>query len=83
MYYSCYQVDSLNDRKDFDNVRNAMKILGCSIAEIDSIWKLLASILHLVSIVGYLHMCSFVYARARVPGTLVLFHYPRLCGRRV
>ena len=43
------QVDSISDRKDFDNVRNAMKVLNYTAQEIDTIWKLVASIIHLVS----------------------------------
>ncbi|XP_019850778.1 PREDICTED: LOW QUALITY PROTEIN: unconventional myosin-Id-like [Amphimedon queenslandica] len=42
-----HKVDSLNDKKDFDNVRNALKILGLTVNEIETIWKLIASILHL------------------------------------
>ena len=47
VHYLC-QVDSLNDGKDFDNVRNAMKVLGYTPQEIDTVWKLIAAILHLV-----------------------------------
>jgi myosin-1 len=42
-----HRVNSLNDKKDFDNVRSAMKILGLQTQEIETIWKLVASILHL------------------------------------
>ena len=42
------QVDSLNDRRDFDSVRSAMRLLGYSAAQVEIIWKLLAAILHLV-----------------------------------
>ena len=48
------QVDSLNDRRDFDSVRNAMRVLGYSNDEIETIWMLLAAILHLVSGCGNL-----------------------------
>ncbi len=42
------QVDSLHDNRDFDSVRGAMKVLGYSPVEVESIWKLLAAILYLV-----------------------------------
>ncbi len=42
------RVDSLNDKKDFDQVRYSMRIVGFSPEEVSTIWKLLASILHLV-----------------------------------
>lgn len=38
---------SLNDHKDFDKVRQAMRTLGYSTEEVDTIWKLLAAIMHL------------------------------------
>ena len=53
VHYLC-QVDSLNDRKDFDNVRNAMKVLGYTPQEIDTVWKLIAAILHLVCEIMYI-----------------------------
>eukprot|EP00731_Ephydatia_muelleri_P007717 Em0004g55a len=40
-------VQSLNDRKDFDVVRQSVKALGYSDEEVDTIWKLVAAILHL------------------------------------
>ncbi len=46
--YVVVQVSSLNDGRDFDAVRGAMKVLGYSTTEVDTIWKLLASILHMV-----------------------------------
>ena len=42
------QVDSLNDRRDFDSVRSAMRLLGYSADQVETVWKLLAAILHLV-----------------------------------
>ena len=39
----------MNDKKDFDNVRNALKVLGLTVNEVETVWKLIASILHLVS----------------------------------
>ena len=45
-------MDSLNDKKDFDVVRNAMRVLGYTADEIETVWKLLASILHLVKIIN-------------------------------
>ena len=50
------KVDSLNDKKDFDNVRNAMKVLGLQTQEIETIWKLVAAILHLVSLLALLSL---------------------------
>lgn len=44
------QVDSLNDSKDFDQVRTSMRVIGYSTEEVDTVWKLLATILHLVSL---------------------------------
>lgn len=43
------QVDTINDRKDFDTVRNAMKVLHYTTEQIDQVWKLVAAIIHLVS----------------------------------
>ena len=42
------QVDSLNDRRDFDSVRSAMRLLGYNADQVETVWKLLAAILHLV-----------------------------------
>ena len=47
------QVDSLNDRKEFDQVRTSMRIVGYSTEEVDTIWKLLAAILHIVKLGGW------------------------------
>lgn len=44
------RVDSLNDRKEFDQVRHSMRVIGFSPEEVGTIWKLLASILHLGNI---------------------------------
>lgn len=41
------RVESLNDSKDFDLVRSAMRVLGYSPQDIETVWKLLAAILHL------------------------------------
>lgn len=38
---------SLNDKRDFDRVRQAMRTLGYVAEEIETIWKLLAAVLHL------------------------------------
>ena len=46
--FPCFQVDSLHDRKDFVNVCNAMKVLGYQQESVETIWKVLAAILHLV-----------------------------------
>lgn len=43
----CPMVQPLSDRKDFDVVRQSMKTLGYSDEEVDTIWKLVAAILHL------------------------------------
>ena len=43
-------MDSLNDKKDFDQVRYSMRVVGFSTEEVSTIWKLLAAILHLVSV---------------------------------
>ena len=41
-------MDSLNDKKDFDQVRISMRVIGFTPEEVGTIWKLLSSILHLV-----------------------------------
>ena len=43
------QVDSRNDGRDFDQVRHSMRYVGYSQEEVDTVWKLLSAILHLVS----------------------------------
>ena len=43
------QTCSLNDRRDFDRVQQAMRTLGYTTEEVGTIWKLLGAILHLVS----------------------------------
>ena len=47
--YLTFQVDSRNDGRDFDQVRHSMRYVGYSQEEIDTVWKLLAAILQLVS----------------------------------
>jgi len=42
-------VSSLNDRRDFDDLRHAMKVLGFEAHEQETLWKLVAVVLHLVS----------------------------------
>ena len=49
--YLTFQVDSRNDGRDFDQVRHSMRYVGYSQEEIDTVWKLLAAILQLVSMV--------------------------------
>ena len=44
-------MSSLNDRRDFEDLKSAMKILGFEQAEQDTLWKLVAVVLHLVSTV--------------------------------
>jgi hypothetical protein len=46
--YLTFQVDSRNDGRDFDQVRNSMRYVGYSQEEISTVWKLLAAILQLV-----------------------------------
>ena len=50
VYHMCphVQVESLNDRKEFDQVRVSMRVIGFTNEEVSTIWKLLATILHLV-----------------------------------
>ncbi|XP_065896691.1 unconventional myosin-Id-like [Dysidea avara] len=42
-----HNVSSLNDRRDFEDLKSAMKILGFEQAEQDTLWKLVAVVLHL------------------------------------
>lgn len=42
-------MSSLNDRRDFDDLRHAMKVLGFEPHEQETLWKLVAVVLHLVS----------------------------------
>ena len=55
------QVDSLNDSKEFDQVRTSMRVIGYSTDEVDTIWKLLSTILHLVSEAGV--TCTYICAK--------------------
>eukprot|EP01097_Dermamoeba_algensis_P004868 TRINITY_DN3126_c0_g1_i1.p1 TRINITY_DN3126_c0_g1~~TRINITY_DN3126_c0_g1_i1.p1 ORF type:complete len:1106 (+),score=401.98 TRINITY_DN3126_c0_g1_i1:454-3318(+) len=43
----CYFVEGVNDSEEFTHTKNAMKVMGFSPAEQDSIFKLVAGILHL------------------------------------
>lgn len=43
------QVASINDKQDFRAVMDAMKATGFSEIEMSTTWKLVASVLHLVS----------------------------------
>ena len=54
------QVDSRNDGRDFDQVRHSMRYVGYSEEEVGTVWKLLAAILHLVSIPAHVDMVVFV-----------------------
>lgn len=47
--YPVLQVDSRNDGRDFDQVRSSMRYVGYTQEEVETVWKLLAAILHLVS----------------------------------
>lgn len=49
---STIQVDSRSDGRDFDQVRSSMRYVGYSQEEIETVWKLLAAILQLVSGTG-------------------------------
>ena len=42
-------MSTLNDRRDFDDLKHAMKVLGFEQHEQDTLWKLVAVVLHLVS----------------------------------
>jgi len=48
--YAAYQVATIDDKSDFRTVNNAMKAVGFSNDDIESIWKMVAAVLHLVSI---------------------------------
>lgn len=45
----CVQVDSRSDARDFDQLRNSMSYVGYKQEEMNTVWKLLAAILQLVS----------------------------------
>jgi myosin heavy subunit len=43
----CYQVDGLNDEKEFQDVCNAMRVVNINESDKLSIFKIIAGILHL------------------------------------
>ena len=47
----CYEVDGLNDQKEFDDVLNAMKVVNISEIDQFNIFKILAGVLHLGNII--------------------------------
>lgn len=44
---SCFDVEGINDTKEFQDVLNAMKIINISESDQNSIFKIIAGILHL------------------------------------
>ncbi len=42
------KVDSINDRTDYKSVSSAFRALNFDTAWVDSIWKIVAAVLHLV-----------------------------------
>lgn len=48
--YFAHQVATIDDKSDFRTVNNAMKAVGFSSDDINTIWKMVAAVLHLVSI---------------------------------
>lgn len=46
----CYEVDGVNDQKDFQDILNAMKVINISDADQMNIFKIIAGILHLGNI---------------------------------
>ena len=51
------KVDSISDRTDYKNVAAAFRALNFDTANVETIWKIVAAVLHLVD---YLTKCAFV-----------------------
>ena len=49
-----FQATGIDDKKDYEVVNKAMKMIGFSDRERETVWKIVAVIIHLVSIGGYL-----------------------------
>ena len=60
IYCIVFKVASINDKADYRSVCNAMKAVGFSKDDVDTTWKVLGAILHLVCIY-YLFCTWFVY----------------------
>ena len=43
---------SINDKQDFRNVMDAMKATGFTETEVKTLWKVVAAVLHLVSLLS-------------------------------
>jgi myosin I len=44
------KVDSISDRTDYKNVQSAFRTLNFDPADVDTIWRIVAAVLHLVTI---------------------------------
>lgn len=44
----CCQVSKIDDKKDYQQVKQAFKIVGFNQDEISTIWKIIAAVVHLV-----------------------------------
>ena len=55
------QVNTIDDKKDYGVVNKAMKMIGFSDRERETVWKIVAAIIHLVGyIYGSLPSCCIV-----------------------
>ena len=60
----CLQVASINDKSDYRTVNEAMRAIGFKREHVDTLWRIVAAILHLVSdtlwriVAAFLHLVS-------------------------
>lgn len=47
---NCWNTETMDDRKNYQNVLQALEIVGFNQEEIETIWKIIAAIIHLVRI---------------------------------
>lgn len=47
----CYQVEGVNDEKDFHDVQNAMRVVNISELDQFNIFKIIAGVLHLGNVI--------------------------------
>ena len=52
------QCATVHDRDDYRSVMNALKVMGFSFAHAEALWKVVAAILHLVSVLQHKLMCD-------------------------
>ena len=47
-----FQVASISDKNDYKTVIESMKAVGYSAGDMDTLWRMVAAILHLVSVLN-------------------------------